>query len=76
MAINPKTGGPASPDDPDKRIELFINGTSPQVASDLEPEPEATPETEEPPPPLDGPVAGNRCRTIAKSFAAFEAAEI
>jgi penicillin-binding protein 1B len=51
VAINPKTGGPASPDDPDKRIELFINGTSPQVAADLEPEPEATPETEQQPLP-------------------------
>lgn len=53
VAINPKTGGPASPDDPDKRIELFINGTSPQVASGLESESEATPETEESPIPLD-----------------------
>ena len=32
VEINPKTGGPASADDPDKRLELFINGTSPQVA--------------------------------------------
>jgi len=47
VAINPKTGGPASPDDPDKRIELFINGTSSQGASVEEPELEATPETEE-----------------------------
>jgi len=50
VAINPKTGGPASADDPDKRIELFINGTSPQSGSDLVAEPEATPETELPPP--------------------------
>lgn len=47
VAINPKTGAPASADDPDKRIELFINGSSPEVASDLETEPEATPETEQ-----------------------------
>ncbi len=47
VAINPKTGGPASPDDPDKRIEQFINGTSPQDTSIVEPEAEATPETEE-----------------------------
>jgi len=47
VAINPGTGGPASSDDPDKRIELFINGTSPQVASDLQLEPEASPETDE-----------------------------
>ena len=51
VAINPKTGGPASAEDPEKRIELFINGTSPQVASDLVPEPEASPETDQPPPP-------------------------
>src|SRR5882724_11087394 len=50
VAINPKTGGPASAEDPEKRIELFINGTSPQVASDLELEPEATPETGQTPP--------------------------
>ena len=47
VAINPKTGGPAAADDPEKRIELFINGTSPQVASNLELEPEATPEAGE-----------------------------
>ncbi len=47
VAINPGTGGPAYDDDPNKRIELFINGTSPQQpASDL-PEEEASPETEE-----------------------------
>jgi penicillin-binding protein 1B len=53
VAIDPKTGGPASEDDPDKRIELFINGTTPQGASTLEPELEATPETDEPPLPPD-----------------------
>ncbi len=36
IAINPKTGGPAAPDDPEKRMELFINGTSPHVDSGLE----------------------------------------
>ncbi len=46
VAINPKTGGPAGADDPDKRIELFINGTSPQASSNLVPEEEATPEAE------------------------------
>jgi penicillin-binding protein 1B len=65
VAINPKTGGPASPDDPDKRIELFINGTSPQGTATVELEAEATPETEEvqplredenlPPPPAPSP---------------------
>ena len=53
VAINPKTGAPASPDDPDKRIELFINGTSPQGTSTVEPEPEATPESEEVQPPAE-----------------------
>lgn len=43
IAINPKTGAPAAADDPDKRIELFINGTSPRGAETL-PEEEATPE--------------------------------
>jgi penicillin-binding protein 1B len=47
VAINPKTGGPASADDPDKRIELFVNGTSPQVAADLQMEPEGSPEADE-----------------------------
>lgn len=43
IAINPKTGAPAEPDDPDKRIELFINGTAPHGAETI-PEPELTPE--------------------------------
>jgi penicillin-binding protein 1B len=47
VAINPRTGGPASADDPDKRIELFINGTSPEVARTEFPDLEATPETDE-----------------------------
>lgn len=47
VAINPKTGGPASADDPDKRIELFVNGTSPEVASDIQIEPEGSPEADE-----------------------------
>jgi penicillin-binding protein 1B len=50
VAINPKTGAPAAPDDPERRMELFINGTSAQVAADLEPEPEASPTIEELPP--------------------------
>lgn len=53
VAINPKTGGPASSDEADKRIELFINGTSPQVASDLEPEEEPMPEPLETPTAID-----------------------
>src|SRR6266498_1317797 len=51
VAINAKTGGPASEEDPDKRIDLFINGTSPQGALSPELEPEASPETDELPPP-------------------------
>jgi len=43
IAINPKTGAPAAPDDPDERIELFINGTSPH-GSETVPEAEVTPE--------------------------------
>ncbi|HEV2884792.1 MAG TPA: PBP1A family penicillin-binding protein [Pyrinomonadaceae bacterium] len=56
VAVNPKTGGPASPDDPDKRIELFINGTSPQAAIGIEPEFEASPALEELPPASELPV--------------------
>lgn len=51
MPINPRSGGPASADDPEKRIELFINGTSPHAGSNTEPDEEATPETEETPIP-------------------------
>jgi len=43
IAINPKTGALAAADDPDKRIELFINGTSPHGAETI-PEAEVTPE--------------------------------
>ena len=51
VPINPRTGGPADPEEADKRIELFINGTSPQTASDQTLETEPTPETEETPLP-------------------------
>ena len=44
IAINPKTGAPATPEDPDKRIELFINGTAPHGAETIPAEPELTPE--------------------------------
>jgi len=53
VAIDPKTGGPTSPDNPDKRIELFINGTTPQNATEIPPEEEATPEAQETPIPLE-----------------------
>lgn len=49
VAINPKTGGPAFETDLEKRIELFVNGTSPHESSNLEPEFEASPEFEEVP---------------------------
>jgi penicillin-binding protein 1B len=51
VSINPKTGAPSAPEDTDKRIELFLNGTSPSSASNEETETEATPETGEAPPP-------------------------
>jgi penicillin-binding protein 1B len=47
VAINPKTGGPASPDEADKRIELFINGTSPEETANLTPVEEASPQADE-----------------------------
>lgn len=51
VAINPRTGAPASDDDPEKRIELFINGTSPTSNLALPAEEEPTPESEELPSP-------------------------
>lgn len=52
--INPKTGELAAPDDPLKRTELFINGTSPATASQEQPEEEGTPEDETLPPAEGG----------------------
>lgn len=51
VAINTKTGGPAGPDDIDKRVELFINGTSPSSGSELGPETEESPEEDASPTP-------------------------
>ncbi|HLE61762.1 MAG TPA: PBP1A family penicillin-binding protein, partial [Pyrinomonadaceae bacterium] len=66
VEINPKTGEPAKPEDPDKRLELFINGTAPSEGSaekvedlppseiDAEPSPEVGSDTDvlpEPSPP-------------------------
>jgi membrane carboxypeptidase/penicillin-binding protein len=48
--INPKTGEPATPEDADRRVELFINGTQPAAASS-EMEDEATKEEEGEPTP-------------------------
>jgi membrane peptidoglycan carboxypeptidase len=42
VEINPKTGQLATPEDTEKRVELFINGTGPSHTS--EPVEEATPE--------------------------------
>lgn len=53
VAINPNTGGPASDDDPNKRIELFINGTSPHTPSSDVPYEEPTPEAEVSPLPVE-----------------------
>ena len=49
--IDPQTGQLSKPDDPNKRTELFINGTVPVNAAPLEtPEESPTPEEGEPPP--------------------------
>ena len=45
--IDPKTGELATPDNPDRRTELFINGTLPTTTSTEPPEEEATPGGEE-----------------------------
>ncbi|HKZ81467.1 MAG TPA: PBP1A family penicillin-binding protein [Pyrinomonadaceae bacterium] len=34
IEINPQTGEPARPEDPEKRLELFLNGTAPGTASE------------------------------------------
>jgi len=52
IEINPKTGEPATPEDLDKRIELFLNGTHPGSAN---PSPEeTTPDEEAVPTPEEG----------------------
>src|SRR5258705_529995 len=51
VEIDAKTGESSTADTTEKRIELFINGTSPTTASAEELETEATPETEETPLP-------------------------
>ena len=51
--INPKTGEPSAPEDVEKRVEFFIEGTGPNHASDT-PAEEATPlELPEPSPPME-----------------------
>jgi penicillin-binding protein 1B len=51
--INPKTGEPATPEDEDRRVELFINGTHP-AATGSEMEDEAPKEEEREPTPDPG----------------------
>lgn len=46
VAINPKTGEIADEDDPDRRIELFINGTASETGPTATPEEEPTPDDE------------------------------
>jgi penicillin-binding protein 1B len=46
VAINPKTGEIADENDPDRRIELFINGTASETGPTATPEEEPTPEDE------------------------------
>ena len=46
VAINPKTGEIATEDDPERRMELFINGTSSATEPVATPEEEPTPEDE------------------------------
>jgi penicillin-binding protein 1B len=44
--INPKTGELAKPDDPDKRVEFFINNTAPTTEIEIPPPVETVPSTE------------------------------
>jgi penicillin-binding protein 1B len=53
--IDPKTGRPAKPDDPNKRTELFINGTLAAAESSPSPAEEATPTGETQPTPEGNP---------------------
>jgi hypothetical protein len=64
IEINPKTGEPASPEDTEKRVELFLNGTQPGTAEEsteeapveeASPTPEGGLETEPSPEPSPSP---------------------
>jgi penicillin-binding protein 1B len=64
IEINPKTGEPAAPEDLDKRVELFLNGTHPGTgtesteevpAEDAAPTPESGTETAPSPEPSPSP---------------------
>ncbi|MGH9882634.1 MAG: transglycosylase domain-containing protein, partial [Pyrinomonadaceae bacterium] len=53
IEIDPKTGELATPDDPARRVELFINGTGPGSGETEIPEEEVTPEEETSPTPAE-----------------------
>jgi penicillin-binding protein 1B len=53
IEINPKTGEAATPEDTEKRVELFLNGTGPSAGSEEIPEEEATPDLEPIPTPQE-----------------------
>ncbi len=54
VEINPKTGQPTVPEDAEKRVEFFINGTGPNRVSDV-PQEESTPVELPSPSPLEQP---------------------
>lgn len=73
--INPRTGGLAAPDDPDRRTELFISGTAPTAPSDTVVDDGATDETDQdgaqppvdlPPLPEESPDTAPRSRAPAR----------
>jgi penicillin-binding protein 1B len=51
--VNPKTGEPSAPEDVEKRVEFFIDGTGPNHTSDTPAEEMTPPELPEPSPPLE-----------------------
>jgi membrane carboxypeptidase/penicillin-binding protein len=55
IEINPKTGAPSTPEDTERRVEFFINGTNPDHATDNPTEQASPPELPEPSAPVDQP---------------------
>jgi penicillin-binding protein 1B len=51
--INPKTGAPSAPEDVERRVEFFINGTGPDHGSEVPVEEMSPPELPEPSPPME-----------------------
>jgi penicillin-binding protein 1B len=51
--INPKTGEPSAPEDVEKRVEFFIDGTGPNHGSSTPVEETTPPELPEPSPPME-----------------------